>query len=414
MRRHIVLLGIVLAFAPTASAQPTVWDKLMNRAQMEEERLISRMTALSLACENANSTEATEMLSILSQWTDAVEHAEAGATDSAVSNARSAQRSLLAHVVNQGADRLNATGDSAAALDLWLRFSIQPWLTQEAKEKAFNLIASNPGSVAARQEAALAALRESGVGRSGRMPRAFAPLLDHSAMPALRTLVRESADVQGFNYTAAATLAEFGDMDILSKLHALHAPFAATDICSGDALAWYAWQIEIQNPSSQLLTHIASGELFTAESRCWAIRKAAELGLSAEDIRQAIEDYEPVGRPFGPGRHAAGIAEMKAIAMGLGIIADSESSDAIPAALSANDVNQSAWSLATPVVNWIPPWEPLYENYPVFFEWCETQPWDELEAETGARLFSQRLCELELLPPDSCGIVAETADTASH
>ncbi|MBX3394351.1 MAG: hypothetical protein KF841_03185 [Phycisphaerae bacterium] len=413
MRRLMVMFSVLLTTNSIAYDQLSVWDKLMARAQTEDERLITRMTALSLACENADAVQATETISMLSQWTDTVEQTETATSDTAGADTPSARQALLSHAVGHGAERLNAIGDSAAALDLWRRLSSQPWATQVTKEKAFELIASNPSSIAARQEAAIAALRDSGVGRSGQMPQAFASLLDQTAISALRTLVRESADIQTFNYAAAATLAEFGDLDILSELHALQAPFAEADVCSGDALGWYAWQIEIQNPPSQLLTHIASPELFTAESRCWAIRKAAELGLSTEDIREAIEDYESAGRPFGPNQQPAGIAEMKAVAMKLGIIAEAVFSDAIPGTSPAYETNQVAWNLSTPVVDWIPPWEPRYENYPAFFEWCEAQPWDELDDETGARLFSERLCELELLPPDSCGIVAETVNTAS-
>lgn len=413
MRRHIVMVGVVLTAAPIASAQSSVWDKLMSRAQMEDERLLTRMTALSLACGNADAEQSTETLSMLSQWANSVEQNEGEAADSAQSGAHPEWRSLLSHVVSHGGDRLNAVGDNAAALDLWLRLSTQPWTTQDTKEKAFELIASNPSSVAARQETAIAALRDSGVSRSGWMPQAFTTLLDQTTIPALRTLVRESADIQTFNYTAAATLAEFGDLDILSELHALQTPFAEADVCSGDALTWYTWQIEVQNPPSQLLTHIASPELFTAESRCWAIRKAAELGLSTEDIRQAIEDYESAGRPFGPEHQAAGIADMKSVAAELGILGDAEYTDGIPIIAPASETTQREWNLSTPVVDWIPPWEPRYENYPAFFEWCEAQPWDELDPDTGARLFSDRLCEFELLPPESCNVAQESADSAS-
>lgn len=413
MRRLMVIFSVTLAVNSIAHAQLSVWDKLMARAQTEDERLITRMTALSLACENADAGQATETLAMLSQWADAVDQNEAVAPDAAGADTLSARKSLLLHAVGRGAERLNANGDSAAALDLWRRLSSQPWATQDTKERAFELIASNPSSLTARQEAAIAALRDSGVGRSGHMPQAFTSLLDQTAIPALRALVRESADIQTFNYTAAATLAEFGDVDILPELHALQAPFAEADVCAGDALAWCIWQVEIQNPPSQLLTHIASPELFTAESRCWAIRKATELGLSTEDIRQAIEDYESAGRPFGPDQQAAGIAEMKSVASELGFVEDSELTDAIPAAASANEPNQVEWNLSTPVVVWIPPWEPRYENYPVFFEWCEAQSWEELDAEIGARLFSERLCELELLPPESCGVDPQSTEALS-
>lgn len=254
-----------------------------------------------------------------------------------------------------------------------------------------------------RRDAALIVLRDSGIGQGGEVPAPLVGLLDASAVHALRTIVRGSADPHTFNYAAAAFLAHLGDTDILADLQTRQQTFRATGTRYGQALDWYVWQIQQQNPPTQLLTHIASAELFTPQSRAWALRRAVEIGLPGADIRQAILTYASVGRPFGPDRLAAGLQGLKAVGSQLGVLAPDDLPNVPGASGSRIGATQTVlWDLNTPGVAWQPPWEPRWENFGAFWDWSRTRPWAGLSREEANRLVSERACELELIPPERC------------
>lgn len=403
MQRRITMLGIVLGACSIANAQMPVWDKLMTRAQMEGERTRTRAIALNMACDWADAAGADQNVSLVSSWAVNIEQS-ANQLDPLPEAELAARRELICSLVCQSGSRLNAIADPAVTFDLWALAATQSWVGQGIKEAVFERIADNPSGSGARHEAALVALRDSGVGLAGRLPAAFVGLIDATAIPALRAMVSESGfDPATFNFTAAAVLAEASDTAILPEFQARQETFSAAGARYGSALAWYTWQIQAQNPPSQLLEHIASAELHSPQSRRWAIRRAVELGLPVSDIRQAILQYAAVGHPVGPGHLAVGI---KALAISLGVLtAEDLPNVTMEGAHAMSDPEWSPhapWEVATPVVEWQPPWEPRYENYEVFFDWMQTISWESLPEEQATELFYQKLCELELVPPAQC------------
>jgi hypothetical protein len=408
MQRHIVMFAVMLAVAPAASAQPSVWDKLMARAQMESERARTRGIALNMACEWADPAGANQIVSLLSGWIEAADQppGEAGGENDA-------RRELIAAVVQYSGGRLNEMADPASTLAVWTAVATSSWPAQEIKETAFKRIADNPSWSGARQAAALTALAGSGVGHAGRLPAEFAPFIDDAAIPTLRAIVSQSGfDTGTFNFTAASILAEAGDTTILPDLQARQDGFHAIDPHYGEALAWYVWQIEVQNPPSRLLQHVASAELLSPQSRHWAVHRAIKLGLPADEIRQAILQYEATGHRVGPEHLTAGIATIKASATDAGILSADDLSG-VPDVGAADDPSDFApticanWDVQTPAVSWEPPWEPRYENYDAFFEWSQSIAWESVSDDDALALLRQKLCELELIEPAQCSSEAD-------
>lgn len=408
MQPRILILAIVLAASSTASAQVPVWDKLMTRTQQDDQRLLTRKAALGLLREIANPAGAAEIVTLAAGWIESVDQAGSEseiAADPLATNRRALIRSL---VTGGGAAHLNTVGQTAAVLNLWTDVASRTWIDRDTKETAFALIADNPGDVALRRSAALVALQSSGVGQAGRLPDPFVDLIDASCAPELRGMVQASDEPGTFNFTAAAVLAEQGDTAILADLQSRYAAFEATDPRYGHALSWYIWQIQVQNPPSQLAAHIASAQLFSPQSRRWAIRKAVERNVPVNEIRQAILNYAEVGDPFGPEGHAAGLAGIKSLALQLGVLTADDlpniSGETQPAPPS---IHHGEWEVSTPSVAWVPPWEPRYENIPTFRQWLQTRPWQGMTLQESIVLVRNKMCELELAPPAQCNAASQ-------
>lgn len=410
MQPRILILGIVLAASPAANAQVSVWNKLMARAQQDEQRLLTRKAALGLLCEIADPAGTAEIMSLAASWIEAIDQA-GSESEIAADPLASSRRALVCSLVSSGgAAHLNTVGQPATVLGLWTDIAARPWVDRGTKTAVFTLIAENPGDATMRRSAALAALQHSGVGQAGRLPDAFSDLIDASCAAELRAMVQASDDPGTFNFTAAAVLAEQGDASILSDLQSRHAAFDAADPRYGRALSWYIWKIQVQNPPPQLTAHIASPQLYSPQSRRWAIRKAIERGLPTNDVRQAILDYAEVGHPFGPERHAAGLAGIKALALQLGVLSGEDLPNvAVESEPAAARVEHDEWEVSTPSVAWIPPWEPRYENIPAFRQWLQTRPWQGLTLQQSIQLVRDKLCELELTPPARCSPASQPA-----
>jgi len=131
----------------------------------------------------------------------------------------------------------------------------------------------------------------------GTMPRpGVTALVNETMRKDLRNLVTSENEPLEFHYMAAATLAHLGDTGILSHLKLIRPAFGKAGT-PGSSLDRYIAQIELQNPPQRLLDYIASAPQPVKSWRAWAIRRAVELELPREAIRQAILVHATKAKP---------------------------------------------------------------------------------------------------------------------
>ena len=118
-------------------------------------------------------------------------------------------------------------------------------------------------------------------------------MLDPAGFPPLRDLVRAHSSVREFHFAAAEALAYHGDQEILPYLESLRPAFLAEHRNLETRLLSLIWRIEIQHPPAKLLEYIASPDYMgTRDPRSWAVRRAKQLGIEPDQIREAILTHE--------------------------------------------------------------------------------------------------------------------------
>lgn len=263
--------------APTSS-DPTVWVRLKPVILDDLVHLDVRIAALQLSCVKANKVVAGQILSLVGGW-------ENGSDNSGLPTEESARKKALAH--------RSLLVSTVLGTDVipFLQATIQdqaPLLRLITQKQATQALLNNPAPIKQRRECALLILQQMKLQTSPARP--LFPLLDSSCYPAMRTLVASSSNPLDFHYCAAATLAYFGDQQLLPILESKRPAFRAFKPSFEAYLIHWIWLINVQNPPSKLLDYIGSEEDkdVIPVRRGIAIRRALELGLSTSQIRDAI------------------------------------------------------------------------------------------------------------------------------
>lgn len=219
---------------------------------------------------------------------------------------------------------------AARPTTLWAitAFTVRCLTTGETRLKAVDLIRESPAS---REVRVAIADKLMATDRENRgLPQVLVALLGDDAASRLRPLLAEGGrDPETFNWQAAWWLSYIGDLATVTELEALREPFARVHRNHEGQLRYLIWRIEVQNPPEDLLAFIASAEdRKTPADRAWAMRRAIELGLPKERIREAILAHAKVAtvkeiRDPQTGKTTrvwSELSGMKAAALGLGIL----------------------------------------------------------------------------------------------
>jgi len=169
----------------------------------------------------------------------------------------------------------------------WAVLDFTEWRWGWLGPKAFDAIANQDVDVAVRRTYllevmnAVPAFQPSGA--------AVKLLSDVIAQSALRVMFLDSLkEGSRIHYGAASILARTGDEVIMPALTKLIEEGDRKSTADVDMIQYYIWQIGVQHPATKLLDFIRSTEHPNSEARVWALTRAAELGLSREQIRDAL------------------------------------------------------------------------------------------------------------------------------
>jgi len=289
----------------------------------------ARRAALVLACEKADDEAAREILDLIKTWV----LQKTGATSAPhypVSGQESyTRRDLIRTCLTQGVNHLEgALIDQEPLLDLFALIgspSRARAMGLGLGALAYNALAGNPAPIEQRRERALSIIQE--MRNQGDPPGPLLRLLDESSFPRLRPLVRASDDPDTFHFGAAAALAHLGDREILPDLQARRARFREKHVNFEGALVRFMWRINIQHPAAELLHYISGPPEVGVERRMWAVRRAAELGIPKEELRQAILKHAEQVKPQGKFKIRHGLISLKEQGLRLGILTEQDLPD---------------------------------------------------------------------------------------
>lgn len=444
--------SVAVLRAQIAPGDPAFWQRLGPIVLDNAVHRDVRVEVMKLVCEKADEQIASDILSTVTAW--ATDPASPGlpATGEAREKALAAREALVSGVVLEGLQHLEQViGDQQPLLAFLVAVAADGRCSGKARHRCYTAIAENPAPIELRRAFAaelvqrlrahnawwalreilnvpsfpvsmalrrLCAIEVIAARRGGTSPPAglLLDLLDASTFPALRHLVSASNAPAEFHHHAACVLAHLGDQGILPELEALRAAFAASDPPFSGRLEFLIWMINVQHPSSKLLDFIASSEdrdLWISVRRILAIRRAKELGLPQQSIRQAIlthiNDFQDINDPPSLQR----VIQLKQTGLDFGILqaADLPSVPEPPFIALRHHSHQEVGAFpecappsppTQPSTPTSQPWQPNEANYEVFVQWMGTMNWEAIDPAECARSLKEKMCELDLVPPSDC------------
>lgn len=313
----------------TEKGDLVVWHRLRAVVTNKEIKAPVRLAALRAAVQIADTEIAIELLDVGRRWIADLDTSAHPPRELATDDAAQAESMLLSALVRQGIPVLaDVTTDSGILLDFVSQVAGNEnlWISIEAREASYTSLATLPVSASQRRETIVSLLRE----KRGwqQVPRDILAVLDGPALSELYKLLEQSSlEPELFHWGAAVALAHHGHERARPLLqHALER-YSSTQVNVWGMLQYYLWQIDVQNPTAELLNFIASpGDILTGEKRLWAVRRAVEVGLPEGKIRNAI--LENAQRtPVDRNGIRPGLSSLKSLAMRLGILEDEDLPD---------------------------------------------------------------------------------------
>lgn len=322
----------------TAPGDYATWMRI--RPLLESESLDPRARGVLFEAfiDNADVRIAEEMLSMALAWS-ATNQRELIETDLATRPEVWGQWSSVI-LLRAFFERLSAPplreliGSSDGAMQLLREVALGSCLWSSYGPAAILTLRDSP--VSAERRAEVAADIIAADSRSMSPHPVLLSLLRPSQLPRLRALVAQSGGSrETLHWSALAALAHLGDEQSRELIKAKVAELARGEPLPQDPAQYYLWKIDIQHPPEQLLDFIAEPEgRFHAHGHLFAIRRAAELGLPGDRIREAIlrhAENEPVQRRRdAKGRLVtwrSGLGTIKLLGLELGILREGDLPD---------------------------------------------------------------------------------------
>ncbi len=250
------------------------------------------------------------------------------------------------------------------------------------------------------------------------VPSEFVELLNEPMWEVLRNrVIGSSNSTSPFPDAIARLLADRGDMQVLAALNHVERTRIQTEVLQGHdpevVPGTLSWRIRAQNPPDNLLSWLARGpsesmiERVNQGDRIWLMRRAVELGVDRQRIRDAAIEYGTsyldAGRPW-----RTELPEFKTVAITLEVLNADDLPQVAPVGSSSDD---QASVTSQPV---LPPpadqaavdpwkyWRPNEDNYEDLAEWMATVDWNSIPDNEGFDLLIGKMCELDLIRPDMC------------
>ncbi len=264
----------------TARGDRRAVQRLTNIARDPQQPLRSRVVAIEIVCEVASTEEDVRVIVEMMRMYLAALRVERP-------TGLHEPGALLHSFVLSGAAKLIAgTSEHQSLLTFFKDCYLSPRVGPEARSASAALIVGCKAPLRSRQEAVLDILRRD---RPGSAHHVFFSVLDDSVLPELREIVKNGNSPETFNYAAADALSYLGDEEILPELKARREVFGNVHRAHRSTLDRFIFRIEMQHPPTNLLAYIGSADFRgDREMRMWAVRRAHELGVEHELIREAI------------------------------------------------------------------------------------------------------------------------------
>lgn len=232
--------------------------------------------------------------------------------------------------------------------------------------------------------------------------------LDQNSLEGLRALVSRP----GSNKYAVEVLGDAGDLAALPVLNAVQqVGQSAGDSSLVSACNSAIRKINCQNPTTKLLDAIrTSSSDNDAHFKAWAVGRAVKLGLDKADIRVALLDWSRSAEEWQ-------VAIVRESALHYQVLQPSDLPN-IPERVARRFIGCGSVveRRAGPVP--IPDrrtkkaaWRPNENNYEPFSAWFASQDWETISDERGVEMIHTKMCELDLLHPDTC-VSAATSQPA--
>lgn len=162
------------------------------------------------------------------------------------------------------------------------------------------------------------------------VPEELVEVLDEPLWERLRTQVTDWQNgPRPFPDAVAQLLADRGDLKVLPAMNKIEKTRFSGEVLKGrepeEVPCTLSWRIRVQNPPTNLLVWLAKGppespsDRIDQNDRMWMIRRAVELGLDRERIRQAVLQYAELYQKAGK-RPSMELPSVKRVAVDLGIL----------------------------------------------------------------------------------------------
>lgn len=221
-------------------------------------------------------------------------------------------------VVAHGLQPLSNDQELAAeVLELITRIITKTWCSIQVQYQCMKLLGQIDFPAELRRDAVLEIIEHRR--KSGALPGVLLDMIDPSYFPRLVELVNFSDDPDTFHFGAASALAHCGNRSILPRLKTLRPTFRAKHPNIEDILVYFAWQIEVQHPPEKILEVIRTTQEPSIEKRLWAVRRAVDLSLGEEQIRNAILAYASQVQPNKHGIRP-GLSSIKSVGLAVGVL----------------------------------------------------------------------------------------------
>ncbi len=277
VRSRLAALGKKLRAGDTVAI-----ESLMDIATGYQRTKLERIGALGLACgiSNADSTDLIAH-SLASAWKDSKRLTTSDERAKRIEGWE--LKKFVQYAIKRHCDSLQDSVDSGEINRLVVAMGLD--LNDPSCDCRYELIRKQDVSQQVLRDQILTMIRSA--------PNEFAPLeflevLSRDDVVGVRSLVLENPESADRHWTAIRVLSHFGDSSILPQLRDWRG--SENNRTQIGWLERSIWQIEIQNPPSDLLKCLAHPEAQQYESPNWFISRASDL-LPSEDVTRAIREY---------------------------------------------------------------------------------------------------------------------------
>lgn len=254
-----------------------LWPKVDHVLRSPQVPIDIRIRILRLLVVAPDSAVANRLVGMAAEWGRAL------ATD----RRAAADDGQMLAVVLDGATRpplADAWATSSDAVALYVQVTVN---LPSMRDRALALFKTSRVPAESKQEAALAMILQRP--NITEVEPALLQHLDNNSLATLRDALHKSSEGT-VHMGAAAALAHLGDERALPDLESVQTRLKVSDPSIAGYFQLYTWQVQMQHPPERLVDYIAKATGDDARWP-WALRRAVELGISKDRLRDGILAY---------------------------------------------------------------------------------------------------------------------------